>query len=574
MRPLLRLLLVLAVALVLTGCVRMPTQGPVVRVDPMVTDPDDSGAYYDPRPPEPGADPTEVVLGFLEAMKATPVRTSVAASFLTERAQRAWRPEDATYTYSDHGPPTGSGDPEIQFVGVQSYDTRGRWQRALQPQESTLEFPMALEGEEWRIDSAPDALVVPQSWFEEWFERASLHFVDPTRTLLVPEPVVVPSGDQMATALVRGLLAGSPRPRVSRSAFPAGVRLALNSVPIEDGVADVVLEGTFDEMASDEMLAQLAWTLRQVPRVTHFRLTVGDRPVTLADGEPVVSVQASQSWSPLGVGPERDLFALVEGRLLRGGFGSFTPTSGPWGQDVAGVRSLALSVDGATAVGVTADGTAVLEAPVNEGGEVATLLQGATDVLPPAIDAAGRTWLVDRTPTGARVLVVRPRGQVKEVEVPGVTGLDVTHLLVSRDSSRLVAVLRGRARDRVVVSRIAHDPSGRRVSFTRARTIEPGVAPARRVVDIGWRSPVTLAVLSNATPEVAQVRMVRVDGSPGDVEGGGGTRVRGRGQYLVVSPAEGDGVYVVTREETLDLTRPTRDLPAPGGDMTWFGFVG
>lgn len=565
---------VLLVAAVLAGCVRMPTQGPVVRVDPMVADPDDSAAYYDPRPPEPGADPEEVVLGFLEAMRATPVRTSVAASFLTERAQRSWRPEDATFTYADHGPPTGSGDVELQFVGVQSYDSRGQWRRSLGPQESTLRFPMALEGEEWRIDQAPDALVVPESWFDEWFERASLHHVDPTRSWLVPEPVVVPSGDQMATALVRGLLAGSPRPGISRSAFPSEARLALNSVPIEDGVADVVLEGPYDETASVEMLAQLAWTLRQVPQVTHVRLTVDDRPVTLADGGPEVSVQAGQAWSPLGSAPERDLFAVVGGRLVRGGFGSFSPTSGAWGVDPPEVRSLALTVDGVTAMGVGADGTTLLRAPVNEAGEVETVLSGARDLLQPSVDLAGRTWLVDRAPGGARVLVLRPRGRVEEVQVPGVSGRDVVHLLVSRDSSRLVAVVRGPARDRVVVSRVAHGPAGRSTTVTRARAIQAGVEPARRVVDIGWRTPVTLAVLSNVTPEVAEVRLVPVDGSPGDVEGPGGSRIRGRAEQLVVSPAEGDGVYVVTREQTLDLTRPTRELPAPGGDLTWFGFVG
>lgn len=575
MRRVIAVFLLLVAVTALTGCVRMPTSGPVTQVDPLVTDVDDSAAFYDPRPPEPGADPEEIVLGFLEAMKATPVRTSVAASFLSERAQRAWRPEDATLTYADHGPPTGSARIELQFVGAHSYDTRGRWRRALTPQEATLSFPMTLEGEEWRIDAAPDALVVPQSWFEEWFERASLYFLDPTQTLLVPEPVMVPSGDQMATALVRGLLAGPPIPRISRSAFPRGVRLAFNSVPIEDGVADVVLEdvgGRLDEMAHTDMVAQLAWTLRQVPRVTHLRLTVDDRVVTASDSGPEIPVRTGQAYSPLGRAPERDLFAVVEGRLVRGGFGSFDATSGPWGDEAPDVRSMALTLDGSTAVAVAADGRRVLRAPVTERGTTTTVLSGVTDVLEPSVDFAGRVWLVDRSPTGARVLLLGPRGELQELEVPGVTGRDVVHALVSRDSSRLVAVVRDPARDRVLVSRIAHRASGATPVLTPAREIEPGLDPARRVRDIGWRSPVTLAVLSNVTPEVAQVRLVPVDGSPGDVEAPGGTRVRGRAQGLVVSPAEGDGVYVVTSEEVLDLTRPTRQLPV--AQLTWFGFVG
>lgn len=563
---------------VLAGCVQMPVEGPVVRVEGRTADAADSGAYYDPRPPQPGADPREIVLGFLEAMKATPVRTSVAAAFLSEGAQRAWRPEDATVTYADLGPPSGSSEVVIQLVQAQSYDHRGSWQRAVPPGRSTLRFPMTLEGEEWRIDAAPNALVVPEAWFQDWYQRASLHFLDPTQTLLVPEPVVVPGGDQMATALVRGLLAGPPRPSVSRGAFPEGVRLAMNSVPVDDdGVADVVLEdvdGRVDDLATEEMVAQLTWTLRQVERVTSVRLTIDDRPVTLPGGAREFPVTAGLPFSPVGVRPERDLFALMEGRLVRGGFENFSPTDGPFGTDARGVRTVAVTLDGDEALAVTEDGTRALRAPVNGGDEVESVLEGATDLLAPAFDFAGRAWLVDRTDDGAVVWVLGPDGDRTQLRVPGVTGRDVAQLLVSRDSSRLVAVVRGPVRDRLVVSRIRHPRGEGRPRFTRAVEITAGIDPAGRVTDIGWRSPVTLAVLSNVTPDVAQVRTVPVDGSPGQIESPGTARVRGRAIALVVSPAEGDGVYVVTREEVLDLTRPSRDLPAPGEALSWFGFVG
>lgn len=570
------LAVLLAVLAVLSGCVAMPTEGPVVRVDPQASDADDSGAFYDPRPPEPGADPQEVVLGFLEAMKATPVRTSVAAGFLSERAQRAWRPEDETLTYAEIGPPDGASTVEIQLVEAQSYDRRGSWDRALSVEESTMRFPMILEGEEWRIDEAPNALLVPESWFQDWFVQASLYFVDPSQQVLVPEPVVVPSGDQMATALVRGLLAGPPRRGVSRGALPGDVRLAMNSVPIDEGVAEIDLEdvgGHLDDAASEEMVAQLAWTLRQVPQVTHFRVTVDDRPLTMPGGGKEISVMAGLPFSPLGVRPERDLFALVEGRLVRGGFESLNATSGPFGAKDWGLRSVALTLDGSEAVGVLADGTAALRAAVNRGEPPVQVLGGATDLLPPAVDFAGRAWFLDRTPAGAVVRVLAEEGPAQVVQVPGVSGREVTHFLVSRDSSRLVAVVRGQRRDRVVVSRIVHR-EGRLPRISRASEIESGTEPATRVTDIGWRSPVTLAVLSNVTPDVAQVLVVPVDGAPGEIDGPGTARVRGQATGLVVSPAEGDGVYVVTRDQILDLTRPSRDLPAPGEDVGWFGFVG
>ena len=39
---------------------------------------------------------------------------------------------------------------------------------------------MALENGEWRIARAPDALIVPDPWFEPRFQQVSLYFFDPT----------------------------------------------------------------------------------------------------------------------------------------------------------------------------------------------------------------------------------------------------------------------------------------------------------------------------------------------------------------------------------------------------------
>ena len=48
----------------------------------------------------------------------------------------------------------------------------------------------------------PDALIVPETWFDDWYERASLYYFDPTTEIMVPEPVFVPRGDQFASSLV------------------------------------------------------------------------------------------------------------------------------------------------------------------------------------------------------------------------------------------------------------------------------------------------------------------------------------------------------------------------------------
>ena len=563
--------------LALSGCLRMPTEGPVVSAEPQAAGDSETGAFYEPRSPEEGATPDEIVFGFLEAMKATPVRTSIAAEYLSKGAQRAWSPEKGTLTYADLDQPEGQVEVSVQLIGGQAYDLRGAWSRRLGEREARVRFPMILEGEEWRIDSAPDALIVPERWFGDWFERASLHFFDPTQSTLVPEPVFVPGGDQMATALVRGLLAGAPDPAVSRGAFPPGARLAMSSVPIDErGVAEVVLDGvsgTVDDVVTQEMVAQLVWTLRQEPRVRAIRLTIEGSPVTLPGGEREISVDVGQGFSPTGASSSRDLFALQDGRLVRGDFGSFSPTTGPFGVAPSGLRSVGVTPEGDVAVGITRGGARALLAPVSQGEPVVEVLAGAQNLLPPRFDLAGRLWLVDRTTAGARVLVRDGEGPAVPVAVPGISGERVSAFLVSRDSSRLVAVLRGPRRDRLVVIRVKHADTGL-PGFSRAEEIDLGPDVDKRIADIGWRSPVSVGVLTNIAPDLAQVRVLSVDGAPGEIDTAGGIRIRGRGTELVSSPVSGDSVFVVTDGRVNDVVRSARQLPQVGESITWFDFVG
>ena len=90
------------------------------------------------------------------------------------------------------------------MTDVNLYDDRGAWERT--QASRTLSLGLVQEDGEWRIDEVPDALIVPDSWFDDWYQRVSLYFFDPTAEVLVPEPVFVPRGDQFASSLVRGLL--------------------------------------------------------------------------------------------------------------------------------------------------------------------------------------------------------------------------------------------------------------------------------------------------------------------------------------------------------------------------------
>ena len=68
---------------------------------------------------------------------------------------------------------------------------------------------------------------------------------------------------------------------------------------------------------------------------------------------------------------------------------------------------------------------------------------GGTDILRPAYDMFGDLWLIDRTSSGAKVLVVRGDQRTDALRVPGVTGADVAAFSVARDGSRLAVAYAG-----------------------------------------------------------------------------------------------------------------------------------
>jgi hypothetical protein len=573
MRTTARLAVAMLLLLVLPACVRMPSSGPVVESDAPSSAESPPGIYFDPKPPQPGQSPHEIVANYLEAMQATPIKTSVARQFLTTSAQETWSPEESIITYAEAGEPVGQPRVQVGLDTVNRFDERGAWQRA--QEQETLEFRLVTEDGEWRIDGTPDALIVPETWFEDWYRRVSLYFFDPTAEILVPEPVFVPEGDQLATALVRGLLheKSTGRPRVTRSFFPPGLERPL-SVPISDaGVADVVLEGEageIDQTLARRMLTQLTWTLRQEPRIRAVRLTVAGEVVGSGGPAPI---NVGSDYDPTGVTASGDLFALLDGRLVRGSMGDLEATRGPLGSTRLGLREVSVNLSGTRAAGVSGDGSAVLVAPVDDPeGSAVEVVSGADDLLPPAWDFADTMWLLDRADGRARVLLVVGE-RVRPIRVPGLTGRDVQRLLVSRDGTRLVAVVDGRRGDQVVVARVLRDGQGRVLRTTRARAIPLDDVPTE-VRDIGWQTPSTLSVLSGITDDLSQVRTISVDGAPGYLAAPGSSRLRGRARNLVSSPVEGTNVYVVAGRAVSDLTVPELTLPPLPRGLTSLTYPG
>ncbi|WP_300406330.1 LpqB family beta-propeller domain-containing protein [Nocardioides sp.] len=549
-------------ALCLSACTGLPESGPIVDAASVAQADGASAPDINAVPPAENATGVEIASGFLDAMTASPTRIDVAKEYLSSSAAEEWDPEAATIIYADKLPPSD----EVTRVTVPLVDAdrigrSGGWEGGLSTFEQSLRLDLTIEDGEYRITNPPDALIVPAPWFNQRFRPASLYYFDPTGRILVPEPVYLPRGEQLATSLIAGLLAGPgpDRADVTRSYLPKGLTLRL-SVPVSaDGVADIQLDGsptTQTEAGIERMLAQLAWSLRQEPAISSFRVTIGDEAVQVPGGGTDYSVDQAGSYDPTVQGASTDIFGLRDGVLSVRDGNQLRPVPGPFGGADRDVRAAAVNLDATRAAVVTTDGTTVLEATSDEGAqrsaEVTEVFSRGVDLLPPHWDFANRLWLVDRTTEGAVVRVVE-RGRVRRIAVPAVSGMTVKAFLVSRDGTRIAAVVRGKQGDQLRIGRIAVNDRGEpnAVRATVPLVTDPGIP--LRITDIAWNSPTSIALLTPVVPgESFEVRTVSVDGSPSSPDGFS-TTVSGRLLGLVGSPSTDVPTYGATATSLLDL---------------------
>ena len=533
-------------ATLLAACTTLPSEGPVTAAT--ATEPGSTSAPFDFNPPGPRAcaSPEEVVLGFLNALQATPVTTQVAEQFLTSRAVATWRPARRTVVYDadqvvspleEDTPSAGSTAVKratvvLELTGTDVLDASGRWLREESgPGPDRLTLRLRREGGEWRLANPPDGVVVPQTHFASRYRQYALYYFDPTATTLVPEPVYLPWGVQAPTQLLAGLLAGPPvagvgpgrdgtpgrsagAPAVARTYLPPGTRLGVG-VPVVDGVADVPLSDEVLGLERDDLdlaMAQIAWTLRQVTEVERLRVTVDGTPLELPDGGQEASVSGWDAYSPVVTSASTDVFGLRgdEVRQVLEEDEITAATLGGVADQLGRPRSLGVDMSGQQFALVAEDRTQVGVVARAEGSAQAQLLP-TSDPLRPMWDHAGLLWVVDRAASGA-VVLVRRGGALTELAAPGLGGRRVVAAALSRDGSRLAAVRRTAGGADVVVARVLRTERGVPVRLTRAARVSSGVT-LTRPVSLGWRDPATLAVLTRPARRLGRVVLLPADGA-------------------------------------------------------------
>lgn len=567
MRPaslLVSLLLVAGADLGLAACVSLPDSGAVSTRSVAQDGQGETLVDYTPAGPAPGSRPASLADGFLRAMTATPLTTSVAREFLARGSRDTWVPERGTVVYGSRTVVPGPGGTlRLQLRDVVELDARGSWQGdPTRGRGRDYLLRLVREGRQWRISDPPDRLLVPRSHFDAQYQQYLLHFFDPSAEVLVPEPVWVPRGRQAPTLLVASLLRGpaSGLAGIERTFLPEGTSLDGLSVPVSfDGTAEVPLSAQVlgaGEFQLRLVFAQLAWTLRQVTGVERVQVTVGGSTVELPGAGEQVDVDDFSSFDPTLVYASSALFGVRDQRVVTLDGDREERLSGPFGALALSPRSIAIDALGQHVAGVAVDGSTVLDgdrdgAPGREArvSDTRTVYRG-NDVLRPAYDLHEQLWLVDRRDEGAR-LVIAQDGALRTIWAPGISGADVGAFVLSRDGSRLVAVVRGPGRDRVMVARVARDARG---LVKAVATAEPLPVPGspERIVDVAWRTAAELAVLAAPSASTSQVLFVRSDGSSSaGTPSAEAAPFEGRADRLVTAPSRGVPLLLGARDGRL-----------------------
>ncbi len=528
------LLLVLALVLA-AGCADIPDSGGVTKVDGSRSE-EQPPVLIDPPGPALDATPVQIVRGFINAMRAFPVSTDKAAQFLTAEAAAGWRPQRGTVIYDalDVTEPSG-GTVQLNLRRTAVLDARGSY-TPITDRLPAAELPFTLERVEgqWRIANPPDTLYVSEDFFSEYFVPESLYFLDVSGTFLVPDPVYLPEGEQLATSLVRGLLEGPTRDLRDQvlSSVPSATRVDV-SVPLRaDGVAEVGLSGqalSLSDTQREQLAAQLVWTLQQVPGFVGVRILAAGVALDIPGAGDVQNLNDYARYAPF-TRSTAEVFALRAGRLVVVSPNGVSSFEGIWTEEPQDLADFDIDREYGRLGGVTGNRTRVVVGRAS--GQSArgprTLLRGGTDLTDPTWDRNQLLWVVEHRDDGSRMLLLDPTApsgsEPRRIEMGPLDSTRVEAFALSPDGLRFAAVtqsIQGRRLGprRVMLGTVQMVGDTRTVdSITDVHELITADATFEAPADVGWTDSLTVSVLARVGTEPLQPYQARIDGS--EVSGG------------------------------------------------------
>ena len=448
----------LLMVVLLTGCAQLPSSGPVSSGPVVEVGGGEDFAFYTPSGPELSADQTEIVSGFINAHIGPQNDYAIAREFLTEEFSAAWNPQEEVLirSSSPRYEPVSDNRQQVTVRTIATVDEVGEYRSLEEIEQRTLFFNLVQEEGEWRIDSAPDLTVVSSPVFSVVFQSYSIYFYDRGYRYLVPDVRWFPVRSSSATRMVRALLDGPSEWMQDsvRTAIPEQTSLTIDSVPINDAVAEVDLSSqalTADSSMRSLMKAQIQNTLTSLSTVSSIEILIDRNPQEI---ELVSPTQLPNSpGAPL---------MLSETSVYRINGSTAIPVAGSSTHVLRlNPTEAALSESEQTLALVNEQGMHIAELESNE----SVLIDEQPDIISPHFDADDYLWSV----SASNGINVYKKGQLTTlVESQSDTRVDFA---LSPEGSRMVEIVEVDEVRRLQIRGVIRDSEGKPRALTDPVTI-------------------------------------------------------------------------------------------------------
>jgi len=489
-RRLLALVGALVTAFALTACSGLPTSGSVYPGLPAEEVPAAPDFLFRPSSPQPGMTPQQIVQGFIDAATSPVGGWAIARQFLAPDLASTWNPE-ARVTVAEDRVYTSLSEDEIVLTVTPSADVdeAGAYSVADGGASTTLPFRLAQQEDgEWRITEARDGIVLDRDFFVAVFDSYRVMFFDPDWQYLVPDVRWFPARTNSATRVARALIDGARSPWLAASVFtavPEDVALATQSVTVDSDLeATVELTESargLDSTTLDRMQAQLEASLASAG---------------------VQSVQMAVEGTPLEATAVPTRSTAVDSRPLVVTDADFGFLSGDEIRPIPGLSTTIMENLGAAPVAIQMSAERDAAAVRIASGAVARARADGTvlevdnrpALIDPSIDPRGYIWSVPRDAPTA-VLVAGADG-APAIPVGGawVDASQIQSMQISRDGTRVAALITVGGQHWAVVAGVVRDENGVPRSLGEAHRLARLSGPA---IAVGWLDDETIGVVAD-----------------------------------------------------------------------------
>ena len=475
-------------ALALAGCSGIPQSG-APRIGQPVPGAEDPEVQFIADSPQAGATQEEILRGFIDAASSPREDYATAREFLAPKIRSTWDPDlnvivdeavQRSYVSSDEM------SMQLTVAPVAEVNAQGEYTEFATRTPLTQGYSFTRVKDEWRISVAPDRVILDSQRFDDVFGSYALTFFDPSWTYLVPDLRWFPSRTSTGTRIVRALLDG-PSPLLSgavTTAFPEGTTLTRSSVPVVGDVAQVDLSSEVfqaDDVTLQRMQTQLTASLTGVSAINSVNVTVNSSTESI----PALTVTSPRTDPRPLVLTDAGFGLLSNGDMLEPlpGISERVEALQPNAVVVNAAHSLAAARTGAGIFAIRASETEPLRVDARPG------------LIPPSLDTFGHIWSVPSS-SPASLVVSRSDGSQTAVRTSWPEASAILSLAVSREGTRVLALVRVGNEPRLLVAGVQRDQDDLPVSLGDPQVLAVGNGDA---VTTTWVDDITVATLTRGS---------------------------------------------------------------------------